>query len=223
MSFAYYSCEGSYVIQTLDVQSQKTTPQEAGLKKAGLEGGKTLSLNGKPGAETARNGSSFLAMIEKMIAGSMEGTETVKITDLVKKAVRGAGDKTPVPGEADTTKKDGIVAFSLLSPGENDSLGTKKGKIAGGAGKKDATQVDLRNRKAQVVDALALKEGKSSFGISEEMQEGLSENESLVKEKKKSVLDNERSLELAFMGKESSVEENAVKFVSFFRFSFCEK
>lgn len=196
------------MIQTLDVQVQNSSPKEAGLKKAGIDSGNALSLNEKPGAETARNGSSFLAMIEKMIAGSMEGTETVEITDLVKKAVRGAGDKTPVPGEADTTKKDGTLLLSFAASSENETFGTKKVEL--GVGKKDLTQFDLRNRKSQAIDSLVQEEGKSSFGITEAMQEGLSEKESLLKEKKKSDVDTERSVELAFVRKESSVESNTV-------------
>lgn len=82
-------------MQTLDVQA--SNPANAA-KTGGFRetGGYGTDANGKTGAETARNGSSFLAMIEKMIAGAKDGKAD---------AGRGAGDAMDVPGDENTLIK----------------------------------------------------------------------------------------------------------------------
>ena len=84
-------------MQTLDVQTQK--PEQIPVPKS--------AKNGKTGAETARNGSSFLAMIEKMIAGTMDGVADSKGLSAAKAAVRGAGDEIKVPGDENILNKPG--------------------------------------------------------------------------------------------------------------------
>ena len=100
-------------MQTLDVQTQK--PEQIPVPKSGK--------NGKTGAETARNGSSFLAMIEKMIAGTMEGAADSKSLSAAKAAVRGAGDEIKVPGDENILNKPG----SGIS---NNNASIKKSGIA---------------------------------------------------------------------------------------------
>ncbi len=72
-----------------------------------MKAGQKSALNGKTGAETARNGSSFLAMIEKMIAGTMEGKEIASKAISAKTAERGAGGTIRVPGDENILKKNG--------------------------------------------------------------------------------------------------------------------
>ena len=93
-------------MQSLDVQVQKSSggPDAAGIK--GQPGVDFATKNGKKGAETARNGTSFLAIIEKMIAGSMEGMDERIQAASIRNTGRGAGNPL-VPGEGDTLIKPG--------------------------------------------------------------------------------------------------------------------
>ena len=177
MSPVIQLCEGTYVIQTLDVQVQESRPQERLHKKGGLNGGELLSLNEKPGAKTARNGSSFLAMIEKMIAGSMEGNQSADMAALVKKAARGAGDKTPVPGETNTHNKDGTRLFSFDLKDEKQNSVRKK-----------TMQVDVLNRKAGNINHLMQEKMNGSSGLNEIETDGSIKKELLVKGKKQTGL-----------------------------------
>ncbi|MCD1654827.1 flagellar hook-length control protein FliK [Treponema zuelzerae] len=77
------------MIQTLDLQLPVAADKIAESTRKGLEG--------KTGAESVRKGSSFLALIEKMIAGSMEGAY----------AERGAEDSMSVPENAASGLKKG--------------------------------------------------------------------------------------------------------------------
>jgi len=124
-------------MQTLDVLTPKSAepPRPKGAKGPlpafhGVMGGKT-------GAETARNGSSFLAMIDKMIAGAMDG-----MADGVSPlghgiAGRGAGDAKAVPGERHTlinkdAGKDGKKPPSIADKAQNDRPRAAKGAKASG-------------------------------------------------------------------------------------------
>ncbi|HPX47583.1 MAG TPA: hypothetical protein PK408_05210, partial [Treponemataceae bacterium] len=62
------------MMQTIDVP-ERSSAQAPGFPVQGMAGpakGKTVP-GGKTGAEPAGNGSSFLAIIERMIAGNKEG------------------------------------------------------------------------------------------------------------------------------------------------------
>ncbi len=69
---------------------------------------------GKTDAETARNGDSFLAIIEKMLAGTMDGLNPLNAQQARGNTARGAGEAQAVPGELDTlnnrTEKAGKTA-----------------------------------------------------------------------------------------------------------------
>ncbi len=102
-------------MQTLDVQAQNPVklPPISGVE--GVKAGPKAVANGKTGAETARNGSSFLAMIEKMIAGTMEGKADALTASSLKTTARGAGDSTGVPGEENTLIKPGSAKTAKSS------------------------------------------------------------------------------------------------------------
>jgi flagellar hook-length control protein FliK len=102
-------------MQTLDVRIDNAIPATG---KHSVQGGKT-------GAETARNGSSFLAMIEKMIAGTREGALDAKTASNANMAGRGAGDV--VPGEENTLIKPGAGKKNTLA---SMKKGTKSAEIA---------------------------------------------------------------------------------------------
>lgn len=90
-------------MQTLDVQATKPANGIPPAGSAAQASGLKSAQDGKTGAETARNGSSFLAMIEKMIAGSKDGKAEAPKLHALKNAGRGAGDG--VPGEENTLIK----------------------------------------------------------------------------------------------------------------------
>jgi len=94
-------------MQTLDVQVQPQVKMPPLPGADGVKTGPKAVSNGKTGAETARNGSSFLAMIEKMIAGTMEGKADALKASSLKTTARGAGDGVSVPGDVNTLKKQG--------------------------------------------------------------------------------------------------------------------
>jgi hypothetical protein len=94
-------------MQTLDVQAPKVAIEPVRAGNAHAAGG-AHAVNGKTGAETARNGSSFLAMIEKMIAGTKEGKGDALAAQVAKMAGRGAGDAKGVPGDENTLIKSGF-------------------------------------------------------------------------------------------------------------------
>jgi flagellar hook-length control protein FliK len=101
---------GTYVMQTLDVQVH-TPPGESGARGTkGPQGAMLALLNGEKGAETARNGTSFLAIIQKMLAGSMEGLDGQTLSRAIRDAGRGAGNHL-VPGEMDTLIKPGSAGL----------------------------------------------------------------------------------------------------------------
>jgi len=72
-------------------------------------------LGRKTGAETARNGNSFPAIIERMIAGAKEGRDFANKANALKTAGRGAGGAFNAPGEADTLIKHGPEKRSGIS------------------------------------------------------------------------------------------------------------
>jgi len=102
-------------MQTLDVQVQNPVKLPPTLGAEGVKAGPKAAVNGKTGAETARNGSSFLAMIEKMIAGTMEGKADALKASSLKTTARGAGDGTEVPGDVNTLIKQGSAKTARSS------------------------------------------------------------------------------------------------------------
>jgi len=63
---------------------------------------KQEATSGKTDAETARNGDSFLAIIEKMLAGTMDGLNLHNAQQAKGKTAKGAGQGQTVPGDLDT-------------------------------------------------------------------------------------------------------------------------
>ncbi len=123
--------------QTLDVQAPKApdTPRAKGA--AGFHGLPHGVMGGKTGAETARNGSSFLAIVERMIAGARDGTADGATPSGRAIAGRGAGDAKAIPGEWHTlnnkeTVKDGKKAALARGRAGSESTG-RIGHFAGGA------------------------------------------------------------------------------------------
>ncbi len=112
-------------MQMPDIQAAGTTGLEDAVRVRGNREDHAKPLGGLKGAETARNGSSFLAMIEKMIAGSMEGMSDVNATPGMNKAGRGAGG-AEAPGDANTLIKPG-------SGGKRLSVSKDKGPIQSGS------------------------------------------------------------------------------------------
>ena len=95
-------------MQSLDVQVQKPVHGHAASSAGSVHtAGNKLVPNGKTGAETARNGSSFLAMIEKMIAGTKDGKADRNLLSGHITTGRGAGDATAGPGDGNTLIKHG--------------------------------------------------------------------------------------------------------------------
>lgn len=94
-------------MQSLDVQAQNPAKPLPVTGTTGNHAGHSTAMNGKTGAETARNGSSFLAMIEKMIAGTKDGKIDAHKAALLKTTGRGAGDALSVPGDKHTLIKSG--------------------------------------------------------------------------------------------------------------------
>jgi len=94
-------------MQSLDVQAQNPAKPLPVTGTTGNHAGHSTAMNGKTGAETARNGSSFLAMIEKMIAGTKDGKTDAHKAALLKTTGRGAGDALSVPGDKHTLIKSG--------------------------------------------------------------------------------------------------------------------
>ena len=71
------------------------------------------------GTETARNGSSFLAIIEEMLAGSMDGMDEIRQLSSRKTAEREAGGIL-APGESDALKKLGAGGAHTARPGKSN-------------------------------------------------------------------------------------------------------
>jgi flagellar hook-length control protein FliK len=107
-------------MQTLEVQQPQVRP--ANIKSA--PGGKT-------GAETARNGSSFLAVIDRMIAGTMEGAGAHTGLAHAKMAGRGAGGDEIVPGDENTLIKPGAGKKNAIAGIKKDAKAPLKGENAG--------------------------------------------------------------------------------------------
>jgi hypothetical protein len=88
-------------------------------------------MGGKTGAETARNGSSFLAIVERMIAGAKDGMADGQTPSGRAIAGRGAGDAIAIPGERHTLNnkdslKDGKkapLAHGRAFSGSNGRIG----------------------------------------------------------------------------------------------------
>lgn len=120
-------------MQTLDVQAPKATVEPVRAGNA-LAAGGAHAVNGKTGAETARNGSSFLAMIEKMIAGTKEGKGDALAAQAAKTAGRGAGSAMGVPGDEYTLIKPGFgkATAKAVPDGKN---GQAVNRLAARAGK----------------------------------------------------------------------------------------
>lgn len=93
-------------MQTLDVQVHAPRGESGAKGLKGPQGALLALLNGEKGAETARNGTSFLAIIQKMLAGSMDGLDGQTLSDAIREAGRGAGNQL-VPGELNTLIKPG--------------------------------------------------------------------------------------------------------------------
>ncbi|ULQ59792.1 flagellar hook-length control protein FliK [Brucepastera parasyntrophica] len=91
-------------MQTLDVHLQN--PVSASPPPGSNAENRTQATDERTGAETARNGNSFLAMIEKMIAGTREG-KTERTVSVLNAAERGAGD-ADVTGDENILTKQGL-------------------------------------------------------------------------------------------------------------------
>ncbi len=114
----------TYVTQSLDalVRTTGSARANAGLKSV---------LGRKTGAETARNGNSFPAIIERMIAGAKEGREFAIKANALKTAGRGAGGALDAPGDADTLIKHGPDKKSgILDQSKNLKNSRQKGVFA---------------------------------------------------------------------------------------------
>ncbi len=114
-------------MQTLDVQAPKSADHARPKGQAGTHAVFHGAMNGKTGAETARNGSSFLAMIDKMIAGAMDGKADGLHPVGRGIAGRGAGDAKAVPGDRHTLNnkeggKDGKKSPLVSVKGSDDHL-----------------------------------------------------------------------------------------------------
>lgn len=118
-------------MQSLDVQIQNPVNESAQFLQAHGKTGLKNDLNVKTGAETARNGSSFLAMIKKMIAGTMEGNENAQKAFSAQSAEGKAGDTKNVPGDGNALKKlgsgKGIKLTSSEKNGITFAMNEKKG------------------------------------------------------------------------------------------------
>jgi flagellar hook-length control protein FliK len=166
------------VTQTLDVLVPGDIPK---VGQKGLVGkGVRLPLNGKTGAETARNGHSFPAIIEKMIAGATEGREAGLKAAALKTAGKGAGSASGTPGDGNTLIKHGPAidagTEALLKNGKVSS----KTVTAKGA-KKAHSREDDESAIAQIqamfaqnavpqdqAKITASAEGKTGEGVSDE-------------------------------------------------------
>jgi flagellar hook-length control protein FliK len=106
-------------MQTLEVQQPQVRP--ANPKSA---------MGGKTGAETARNGSSFLAVIDRMIAGTMEGAGAHTGLARAKMAGRGAGGDEIVPGDENTLIKPGAGKKNAIAGIKKDAKVSSRGETA---------------------------------------------------------------------------------------------
>lgn len=109
-------------MQSLDVQIQNPVNESAQFLQAQGKTGLKNNLNVKTGAETARNGSSFLAMIQKMIAGTMDGNENALKAFFAQSAEGKAGDSTNVPGDGNALKKFGSGKGNKLTSSEKNGI-----------------------------------------------------------------------------------------------------
>lgn len=145
--------------QSLDVQVREPARQadsRAGpdsirnrAQDSAKAGAGTRAVDGKTGAEPARNGNSFLAMIEKMIAGAREGADRPGMDGKSAEAERGAGGARS-PGEKNartdsanaaqsaSAKKKGAISRGLTDAGELVRADPKKGTPNG----KETAQTD---------------------------------------------------------------------------------
>ena len=105
-------------MQTLDVQVHTPSGDTGANRTKGPHGALLALLNGESGAETARNGTSFLAIIQKMLAGSREGLDGQSLSDAIREAGRGAGNQL-VPGELDTLIKPGSAGRKAAGSNKN--------------------------------------------------------------------------------------------------------
>ena len=100
-------------MQALDVQIQNPV-KNAQVKSADKSNKPDITvLNRKTGAEPAEKGDSFLAIIEKMLAGTRDGTNFSPGDSFVNTAGRGAGDDS-VPGDENTLIKQGAGKGKIL-------------------------------------------------------------------------------------------------------------
>ncbi len=107
----------------------------------------------KEGIETARNGSSFLAIIEEMLAGSMDGMDEIRQLSSLRTAEREAGGDI-APGESDALKKLGAGGATNARSGKNtlrpDALAPSMGQ------KSDANSERLDGKNALRGDGLKI-------------------------------------------------------------------
>ncbi len=116
--------------------------------------------DGNPGTETARNGSSFLAIIEEMLAGSMDGMDEIRQLSSLKTAEREAGG-AHAPGESDALKKRGAGVANDARSGKNyaradaltvsgrkgfDADGVRPGELTDGKNAATVNEGRLRTR-----------------------------------------------------------------------------
>jgi len=139
------------VMQTIDVP-ERSSAQAPGFPVQGMAGpakGKTVP-GGKTGAEPAGNGSSFLAIIERMIAGNKEGAASAHSAAQPGNAGRGAGDGT-VPDVPDIQStpvgtgkkpKNSSHAKNAATPEEETGVGRAESRLSarGASGKKSASR-----------------------------------------------------------------------------------
>ncbi len=147
-------------MQTLDVQVHTPSGGPGAKGINGPPGALLALLNGEKGAETARNGTSFLAIIQKMLAGSMEGLDGQTLSRAIRDAGRGAGNHL-VPGEMDTLIKPGSAglkaADSKTKEGADASDSLAASLLAGTAVQK-SLQEDLSDEAGMKAIRQALKE-----------------------------------------------------------------
>lgn len=120
-------------MQTLDVQIHASPGESGATGTRGTHGALHALLSGEKGAETARNGTSFLAIIQKMLAGSMEGLDGQTLSDAIREAGRGAGNQL-VPGELNTLIKTGSAgrkAAGSNTQQEDDTISLEAALLSG--------------------------------------------------------------------------------------------
>ncbi len=101
---------------------------------------------GKTGAETARNGSSFLAIIEKMIAGTTEGRGG-KTIPIPKTTERGAVGAHVVPGVEDAKEKPDVGKKLSFADSKTDAKALKARTLPEGGARKVGHDADALTAK----------------------------------------------------------------------------